>query len=97
MLFGGASADARRSLAELRNHHPELTIADVRECQPPLPRDYSERVVDALHTVGLPLLSNQNSPQRKDWLTGRRPRHGGRRPAIHVSSAGSHEPTRLLW
>jgi AraC-like DNA-binding protein/tetratricopeptide (TPR) repeat protein len=53
-VLGGAEADARRSLAALRENYPELTVASVRQGLPPLPQDYCDRVFDALHSVGLP-------------------------------------------
>jgi tetratricopeptide (TPR) repeat protein len=52
--LSGASAEARRSLTALREHYPELTIADVQQGMPPLPQSYRDQVVDALHTAGLP-------------------------------------------
>jgi tetratricopeptide (TPR) repeat protein len=52
--LSGASAEARRSLTSLREHYPELTIADVQQGMPPLPQSYRDQVVDALHTAGLP-------------------------------------------
>jgi AraC-like DNA-binding protein/tetratricopeptide (TPR) repeat protein len=53
-LLAGAEPEARRSLAALRDHYPELTVADVRQSLPPLPQIARDLVVDALHTVGLP-------------------------------------------
>jgi AraC-like DNA-binding protein/tetratricopeptide (TPR) repeat protein len=52
--LSGASTEARRSLAALREHYPQLTIADVQQGMPPLPQACRDQVVDALHTVGLP-------------------------------------------
>jgi AraC-like DNA-binding protein/tetratricopeptide (TPR) repeat protein len=50
----GAEQDARRSLAALREHYPELTVSDVEQGLPPLPQTYCDLVVEALHTAGLP-------------------------------------------
>ena len=52
--LGGAAPDARRSLAALREQYPELTVSDVQRHLPPLPHSFCDRVLDALHTVGLP-------------------------------------------
>jgi hypothetical protein len=52
--LGGAESDARRSLAALREQYPELTVSDVQQHLPPLPHSFCDRVMDALHTVGLP-------------------------------------------
>ena len=51
----GAESEARRSVMALREDYPELTISDVQRGLPPLPQSYCDRVVDALHSVGLPL------------------------------------------
>ncbi|MDP2333558.1 MAG: helix-turn-helix domain-containing protein [Reyranella sp.] len=51
----GAESEARRSVMALREDYPELTISDVQRGLPPLPQSYRDRVVDALHSVGLPL------------------------------------------
>jgi AraC-like DNA-binding protein/tetratricopeptide (TPR) repeat protein len=53
--LGGAASEARRSLTALREQYPALTVADVQQGLPPLPQAFCDRVVDALHTVGLPL------------------------------------------
>ena len=53
--LGGAGSDARRSLAALREQYPDLTVSDVQRHLPPLPHSFCDRVLDALHTVGLPL------------------------------------------
>jgi AraC-like DNA-binding protein/tetratricopeptide (TPR) repeat protein len=50
----GAEVEARRSVTALREHYPELTVSDVQQGLPPLPRAYCDLVFDALHTVGLP-------------------------------------------
>jgi hypothetical protein len=39
----------------LREVYPGLTISDVQQGMPPLPEPYCDRVLDALHSVGLPL------------------------------------------
>ena len=54
-MFGGAEAEARRSVAALREEYPELTLADVQEGMPPLAPTSRDLVGDALATVGLPL------------------------------------------
>lgn len=54
-VLAGAEAEARRSVTALRQHYPELTVSDVQQGLPPLPQSYCDRVVDALHSVGLPL------------------------------------------
>ncbi|WP_291865620.1 helix-turn-helix domain-containing protein [Bradyrhizobium sp.] len=51
----GDESEARRSVTALREDYPELTISDVQRGLPPLPQSYCDRVVDALHSVGLPL------------------------------------------
>jgi AraC-like DNA-binding protein/TolB-like protein len=53
-VLAGAETKALRSLAALRQHYPELTVAEVRQGLPPLPPATCDLVVDALHTVGLP-------------------------------------------
>jgi AraC-like DNA-binding protein/tetratricopeptide (TPR) repeat protein len=53
-VLGGAEAEAKRSLAALREHYPDLTVAAVRRGLPPLPQDYCDRVLGALHSIGLP-------------------------------------------
>jgi hypothetical protein len=50
----GAESEARRSVTALREHYPELTVSEVEQGLPPLPRAYCDLVFDALHTVGLP-------------------------------------------
>ena len=54
-VLGDAEAEARRSLAALRERYPELTVSEVRQGLPPLPQAYCDLVFDALHGVGLPL------------------------------------------
>src|SRR5882757_831932 len=51
----GAESEARRSVTALREVYPELTVSEVQHGLPPLPQSYCDRVVDALHSVGLPL------------------------------------------
>jgi hypothetical protein len=41
-------------LRRLREGYPELTLAKVTDGLPPLPRASRERLVEALHDVGLP-------------------------------------------
>ncbi len=53
-VLGGDETEARRSLANLREHYPQLTVALVQQGLPPLPHAFRHRVVEALHTVGLP-------------------------------------------
>jgi AraC-like DNA-binding protein/tetratricopeptide (TPR) repeat protein len=52
--FDGAKDAACRSLGALRDKYPELTLSKLVGELPPLPRAYCDRVVEALHTVGLP-------------------------------------------
>ena len=52
--FDGAEAEARRSLQALREKYPELTLPNITEGLPPLPKAYCDRVVEALHDLGLP-------------------------------------------
>jgi AraC-like DNA-binding protein/tetratricopeptide (TPR) repeat protein len=52
--FAGRKAEAQRSLRALRNQYPDLTISEVRQNLPPLTPDSSNKVVEALHTAGLP-------------------------------------------
>ncbi len=54
-VLGGAAPEARRSLAALRAHYPELTVSEVRRGLPPLPQTFSNLVFETLHSVGLPL------------------------------------------
>jgi AraC-like DNA-binding protein/tetratricopeptide (TPR) repeat protein len=53
-LLAGAKPEARRSLIALRDQYPDLTIAEVQQGMPPLPQSYRDKVIDALHSVGLP-------------------------------------------
>jgi len=53
-VLAGAEPEARRSLAALREHYPDLTVSEVQQGLPPLPPAYRNLVFDALHTVGLP-------------------------------------------
>jgi AraC-like DNA-binding protein/tetratricopeptide (TPR) repeat protein len=53
-VLAGAEPEARRSLAALREHYPDLTVSEVQQGLPPLPATYRNLVFDALHTVGLP-------------------------------------------
>lgn len=54
-VLAGADFEARRSVMALREDYPELTISEVQQGMPPLPQSYCDRVVEALHSVGLPL------------------------------------------
>jgi tetratricopeptide (TPR) repeat protein len=53
-VLAGAGPEARRSLCALRGEYPDLTVSDVRQGMPPVTPVFLDRVVDALHTVGLP-------------------------------------------
>lgn len=54
-VLAGDKSEARRSVMALREDYPDLTISDVQRGLPPLPQSYRDRVVDSLHSVGLPL------------------------------------------
>ena len=53
-VLGGAEAEAKRSLAALRENYPDLTVSEVERGLPPLPQSYCELVFGALRSVGLP-------------------------------------------
>jgi AraC-like DNA-binding protein/tetratricopeptide (TPR) repeat protein len=53
-VFAGAKTEARRSLRALQDTYPELTLAKIPAGLPPLPQTFRDRVVEALHGVGLP-------------------------------------------
>jgi AraC-like DNA-binding protein/tetratricopeptide (TPR) repeat protein len=53
-VLAGAEAEARRSLAGLREHYPDLTVSGVQQGLPPLRPAVRELVFDALETIGLP-------------------------------------------
>jgi AraC-like DNA-binding protein/tetratricopeptide (TPR) repeat protein len=53
-LFAGARDEAVESVRRLREGYPELTLAKVTDGLPPLPQATRDRVVQALHDVGLP-------------------------------------------
>jgi AraC-like DNA-binding protein/tetratricopeptide (TPR) repeat protein len=53
-VLGGAKLEARRSLAALQDHYPDLTVLDVQQGLPPMSASYCNRLFDALRTVGLP-------------------------------------------
>jgi AraC-like DNA-binding protein/tetratricopeptide (TPR) repeat protein len=53
-VLAGVETEARRSVAALRQRYPGLTISEVRQALPPLTQSYSDLVVEALGTVGLP-------------------------------------------
>lgn len=52
-VFGGAEAEARRSLRALLDKYPDLTLPMLSAGLPPLPQEYCDRVVEALQSVGL--------------------------------------------
>jgi AraC-like DNA-binding protein/Tfp pilus assembly protein PilF len=54
-MLAGAHSEARRSVAALRTHYPDLTISGVQQGMPPLPQSYCNLVFDTLHSAGLPL------------------------------------------
>lgn len=54
-VLAGAHSEARRSVAALQKHYPDLTIAGVQQGMPPLPQSYCNLVFDTLHSAGLPL------------------------------------------
>ena len=53
-VLGGATSEARRSLAALREHYPDLTVAGVALGLPPLTQTVGDLIVGALHDIGLP-------------------------------------------
>jgi len=53
-MYAGARDEAADSARRLMDGYPELTLAKVTDGLPPLPRSSRERVVGALHDVGLP-------------------------------------------
>jgi hypothetical protein len=53
-VLAGAGPEARRSFAALRDEYPDLTVAEVEQGMPPVRQIFLDRVVDGLHTVGLP-------------------------------------------
>ena len=53
-MFAGAKDAARNSVRRLQEGYPELTLAKVTDGLPPLPQASRDRVVEALHDVGLP-------------------------------------------
>lgn len=53
-VFSGARDEASDSVRRLQDGYPELTLAKVTTGLPPLPRSSRERLVEALHDVGLP-------------------------------------------
>ena len=53
-MFAGARDEASASVRRLRDGYPELTLAKVTDGLPPLPQASRQRVVEALHDVGLP-------------------------------------------
>ncbi len=53
-VLGGDETEARRSLANLREHYPQLTVALVQQGLPPMSQNYSSRLFGALSAVGLP-------------------------------------------
>jgi len=53
-LLAGAESQAHGSFAALREEYPDLTLSEVQQGMPPVRRIFLDRVVDGLHTVGLP-------------------------------------------
>jgi AraC-like DNA-binding protein len=53
-VFTGAKPEASNSIRRLQQGYPELTLAKVTSGLPPLPLASRERLVEALHDVGLP-------------------------------------------
>jgi AraC-like DNA-binding protein/tetratricopeptide (TPR) repeat protein len=53
-VLAGAGSQARRSYTALRDQYPDLTVSEVQQGMPPVRRVFLDRVVDGLHTVGLP-------------------------------------------
>lgn len=53
-IFAGARDEAADSVRRLREGYPELTLAKVSNGLPPLPQASRDRLVEALHDVGLP-------------------------------------------
>jgi AraC-like DNA-binding protein/tetratricopeptide (TPR) repeat protein len=53
-VLGGEKSEAHRSITALRSQYPDLTLSEVQQNMPPLPPAYGNRVVEALHSVGLP-------------------------------------------
>ncbi|HXI05352.1 MAG: helix-turn-helix domain-containing protein [Bradyrhizobium sp.] len=53
-VFAGARPEASNSIRRLRQAYPELTLVKVSCGLPPLPLASRERLVEALHDVGLP-------------------------------------------
>jgi adenylate cyclase len=53
-MFAGERHKASDSLHRLKEGYPELTLAKVMDGLPPLPKASRERLVGALHDMGLP-------------------------------------------
>lgn len=53
-MFAGERDEASDSVRRLQEGYPELTLARVSNGLPPLPKSSRERLVEALHDVGLP-------------------------------------------
>ncbi|NOJ41986.1 helix-turn-helix domain-containing protein [Bradyrhizobium australiense] len=53
-VLAGQRPQARRSLGALRQHYPDLTLAEVHRGMPPLPPIQCDLVVGALQEAGLP-------------------------------------------
>lgn len=53
-VFAGARDEASASVCRLKEGYPELTLTKVAGGLPPLPMATRERLVEALHDVGLP-------------------------------------------
>ena len=54
LLFEILRGKAERSIAGLRQHYPKLTLTEVSQGLPPLPRTYCDRLVEGLQGAGLP-------------------------------------------
>ena len=53
-MLAGAESEARRSFVALREQYPDLTVSEVQQGMPPVTQVFLDRVVDGLHTIGLP-------------------------------------------
>jgi tetratricopeptide (TPR) repeat protein len=53
-MLAGAESEAQRSFVALREQYPDLTVSEVQQGMPPVTQVFLDRVVDGLHTIGLP-------------------------------------------
>jgi tetratricopeptide (TPR) repeat protein len=53
-MLAGAESEAHRSFVALREQYPDLTVSEVQQGMPPVTQVFLDRVVDGLHTIGLP-------------------------------------------